>query len=264
MVKINSEIQDLVFSFRNEIGDILGDKLFGLYLYNSAARGEFEPEASDIDFIVVLNELLNGDELELLRTVHKKLANDYRYGNKLDGMYLQLSDIGKINSKIGMYPYAYHSDLVDSGNFDVNYVTWWSLKTDGLPINSPSITHLLEDIVWSNVETTLEYNFNKYWKSKLSQEDLFLEDMWVEFGICTVSRIIYSIEQKQIISKTNACHYIADKDDRWQDVINEALNLRTGSKLTGINDINLRKRRTVEFINHMIEHGNRLLGNGTA
>jgi predicted nucleotidyltransferase len=36
------------------LADIYGERLRGLYLYGSYARGDFDPESSDIDVLVVL------------------------------------------------------------------------------------------------------------------------------------------------------------------------------------------------------------------
>jgi len=259
MAAIHNEIKSIIIKFRQQLDLILGDKLYGLYLYGSTARGEFEPAASDIDSIVVLKEPLIEEQIDKLKNLHEILGNKYKYGKKLDVMYLQYSDIGKRNNEIEKYTYVYNAELQTSGYFDINYITWWSLKHNGIPINSPDITHQLKDILWGQVVMTLDYNLNGYWKQKMDEETLFYEDYWVEFAISTLSRILYSLEKEKIISKTHACHYISDHYDEWDDVIVEALRIRTKVCINAFMGLDQRKERVLSFMKFVIDKGNRLL-----
>ncbi|WP_430882464.1 nucleotidyltransferase domain-containing protein [Fusibacter sp. JL216-2] len=144
MKSLQIEIEELILNFRKQLGSILGAKFYGLYLYSSTARGEFEPEASDIDFIVILNNKLDETDIDEICTLHKHLSLDYKYGAKLDGMYLQKSYIGKSNEEVDPYPVIYHAEYQGYGKFDINNITWWSLKTDGVAVDSPSITDRLK------------------------------------------------------------------------------------------------------------------------
>lgn len=259
MKTLQVEIQDLILNFRSELSTVLGTKLYGLYLYSSTARGEFEATASDIDFLVILNSKLSQEDIDGICSMHQNLAMNCEFGDKLDGMYLQKSYIGKSNADVDPYPVIYHAKYQGYGKFDINDVTWWSLKTDGIAVDSPDISSELQSASWSQVEKTLEYNLNSYWSEKIGSPDLFLEDEWVEFGVCTVARIIYSIENKEIVSKRNACNYIKDKYPIWGDVLEEALNLRKGNGISAFTCSQHRQERTVAFMSELIEYGNSAL-----
>lgn len=259
MIEIQSEIRELVIYFRNKLESILKEKFYGLYLYNSAARGEFELISSDIDFIVLIKETFNDQELQCIADLHKELITVYDFGNRLDGMYLLLTDIGKTNEEIIKYPYTVDGKLFKSGYFDLNNITWWSLKTDGKAIESPDLLSRLAYVDWRSVKTTLSYNLNGYWNDKLEKYDLFLDDLWFEFGTCTISRIIFSLEHKNIISKVKACEYIAEKLPQWKDVTDEAIRIRLNIEPSQYDSLLTRRDRIIEFITKMIEYGNEIL-----
>ena len=58
MSKIITPIQNLLDIFVSRSKQILKDNLIGIYLHGSAVMGCFNPQKSDLDFIVVINEAL--------------------------------------------------------------------------------------------------------------------------------------------------------------------------------------------------------------
>lgn len=62
------EIKELLVRLRRGLEHLYGDRLAGVYLFGSFARGEATPE-SDVDILVVLDEVTDyGQEIE--RTGH--------------------------------------------------------------------------------------------------------------------------------------------------------------------------------------------------
>ncbi len=250
---------ELISAFRENLEELLSNKLYGLYLYNSVAMGNFEPQYSDVDFVVILKSKLTNEEILKLKVLHERFGTEYKYGSKLDGMYLQYEMLGKMNDEIEKYPYVKDASLCEAGYFDINYVTWWSLKEYEMAIESPSIKDELLEINFSDVVQTMKYNLNEYWLSKLDTTEIFEQDMWVEFAVVTLSRILYTLQDGEIKSKSESCSYIASEYPEWNDVIGEALAIRNLKSQCIINDVKVRKDRTVTFIHEMIEYGNKLL-----
>src|SRR6185369_6535907 len=101
--------------------------LSGLYIQGSIALGAFNPGQSDIDFIAVVSRRAAPDDITRLTALHQKLATLYPT-MPLEGSYLQLSDLGKLEDAIEPYPYIHDGKLEASGYHDINRVTWWILK----------------------------------------------------------------------------------------------------------------------------------------
>jgi len=239
--------------------ELLPSKFYGLYLYNSVAMGNFEPQYSDVDFVVILKSKLSNEEILKLKILHENFGRKHKFGAKLDGMYLQYGMLGKLNNDIEKYPYVKDASLCEAGYFDINNVTWWSLKEYEMAIDSPSIKDELLDINFNDVIQTMKYNLNEYWLSKLETTEIFEQDMWVEFAVVTLSRIVYTLQDGEIKSKSQSCSYIANEYPEWLDVIQEALAIRNLKPQSVISDIYVRKDRTVNFINKMIQYGNMLI-----
>jgi streptomycin 3"-adenylyltransferase len=83
-----AEVRNIVLSLKDGLQTTLNDKLIGLYLHGSLAYDCFNPEISDIDFVVVLSDLLTPEEEQILSQLHKHLGIEPNYGKRLEGTYM--------------------------------------------------------------------------------------------------------------------------------------------------------------------------------
>lgn len=100
-------------------------------LVGSIALGAFNPRLNYIDFIAVLDNPASHIDVETVLKIHKQIQKQYPQW-KLDGMYLQIEDIGC--SDDGVRPYLRYLDgrLKWSDRFVPSSVTWWILKKRGV------------------------------------------------------------------------------------------------------------------------------------
>ena len=69
--------------------EILKGEFVGMYLYGSLSSGDFNPESSDIDFLVVTEDYLPGTIISQLETMHKETwATNVQRAGKLEGAYI--------------------------------------------------------------------------------------------------------------------------------------------------------------------------------
>ncbi len=130
--KIPAGLQDLLRDFIQQINSEKPELLRGVYVYGSVALGAYNPQKSDVDFMALLRRPCTAEDLQILAKVHKTISQKYPK-NQLDGSYLQANDIGKLNGDLDPYSYfdgAFHS----AGHYDVNLITWWTLKHHGISI----------------------------------------------------------------------------------------------------------------------------------
>ena len=66
------ETENVINKFVKESQEILKDNLTGIYLHGSAVMGCFNPEKSDLDLIVVVNEPLQDDVKRILQLLVKE------------------------------------------------------------------------------------------------------------------------------------------------------------------------------------------------
>ncbi|MBK1812085.1 DUF4111 domain-containing protein [Clostridium sp. YIM B02505] len=257
-VLIPQKVEQVLFAYENELKCTFNNKIFGVYIYNSVALGNFDENKSDIDFITIINEDFNEVELKKIKLIHQKLLNAHKYASKMEGMYIRTDRVGKGNDEIS--PYLYFSDkkLHEYGYYDINSVTWWTLKNYGIPIKSPDVSNLKLNIQWNDVITNMNHNLNYYWKRKLENKLIFMTDNWIEFSILTLCRILYTFENNKITSKTEAAEFAAKiVNEKYKKIISEALRIRTETSKKSLYTFRVtRLRDTRSFIEDIISYCN--------
>ncbi|MGF2615017.1 nucleotidyltransferase domain-containing protein [Rossellomorea aquimaris] len=245
---MNQEVRDLLDQYTDSLKAWLPPELIaGSFLYGSLALGAYEEGRSDIDFLTVLSRDVTEGESKTIQSIHDDLRN-HPLGKKMDGMYITESDLGKRNSEIAPYLFCQEGEI-KRGHWDINAVTWFILKCKGIPLVGEHAV-LQYQIGWDEVRKEMEYNINGYWKSKLNKQYLFLTDEWVEFAVCTVARILVTLEREDIVSKSEGLLSAGELvSTRWSPLFHEAVNLRMGKSGTS------RMRRSIktnQFLKEMI------------
>lgn len=243
------EVHQLMQAFLHLLNTYFSkDLMEGVYIYGSTALGAFDQEKSDIDFIVVLKRTANKQEIEILKDIHVQLTNE-NLGARLDGMYILKDDIAKTNDSLALYPYCSNGSL-KVGHWDINHVTWWVLKEHGIVLQGTTITKLGIATKWDDVLNTLKYNINEYWYSKAKEVRISVSDEMVESTTTTICRILYSLENSQIISKKKALVTgLKTLPERWHLLLKEGLRIRNSGHSQSLFDTEiLRAEACRDFI----------------
>jgi predicted nucleotidyltransferase len=87
----DSQIKALLRELRAGLEELYGDRLKGVYLYGSYARGE-EDRESDLDIVVVLDDFKNGYGAEIGRTGQLGSDLSLKYGVSISKVYAREPD----------------------------------------------------------------------------------------------------------------------------------------------------------------------------
>ncbi|WJE52338.1 DUF4111 domain-containing protein [Bacillus cereus] len=228
------EVKSLMEQYVTGLQDIfVNEKLIGVYVYGSIALGAFHLETSDVDFVTVTREAVSEAQKLQISELHKKLSKT-TLGKRMDGMYIPFADLGKFNEEMQQYVYC-ADGKINIGHWDVNAVTWWTLKHRGITITGKEASELPFEVPWSEVVETMKYNVKQYWSEKVSRPYLFLIEEWVESAVVTMGRILYTLEQKTIVSKDEGLQYmLKSSNDKWKPLLQEVERIRhnKGAKRT--------------------------------
>lgn len=73
----------------DDLRDVLGDDLVGLYLYGSAVSGGFDPGVSDLDLVTVTRRGVGDLDHAALDAVHRRVVErDPQWANRLEIVYV--------------------------------------------------------------------------------------------------------------------------------------------------------------------------------
>ncbi|GEC90773.1 aminoglycoside adenylyltransferase domain-containing protein [Brevibacillus brevis] len=225
--RIPENVRLLLHGYTQRLMAELPDVICGVYLYGSIALSGFEEDNSDIDFVTLLHRRLTNEDTETLKNIHHALQNASPLAKRMDGMYIQLDDIGKTNPSLAPYPYVDNGTFKSSGHYDVNHVTWWILKQQGITVMGKSVEALHISTQWLDVGETMKYNVHDYWSPKGKSMLKFLLDGWVDFAVFTLCRIYYALIHEDIIPKRKAVEQaLQELPSEWHLLLKESLRIR--------------------------------------
>ena len=245
-------IQPLIDAYLNAL-EPLRDHFYGIYIYGSIALGAFEEWESDIDIVALTPGEWTEHELGQLACIHKQLVKEHRLGKRLAPMYVPLRDIGKCHTHLPPYPYASDGKFYPAGYFDLNAVTWWTIKHKGICLLGPECSLLPLEVAWEDVLGAMRYNLDTYWAGKAKKPYLFLFDVWVMNAVATLCRILTAIEEGEIIAKSPALERWRGRlPVRWRVLIDESWCIRHEPDAPSLyGSRNERKRETLAFIEYV-------------
>lgn len=229
---IPTEIQPLLEKYVMLMQTDLPELLSALYVHGSIALDDFQVGRSDVDFIAVLSRPCTKNGLAQLKHVHDQLAQTFPR-MPLSGAYLQIDDLGKTESDIAPHPHYHDGILHAHGIHDINDVTWFLLKTRPVVVfgAEPQFAYMPD---WTPIKTAMLDNLNSYWKQFLRNPARIVwlySDYGVEWVVLGVVRLLYTLEENDITSKSGAGEWgLAHLPEKWHPIIHEALNLRRGEQ----------------------------------
>ncbi len=238
----------------------------GVYLTGSIPLGDFRPGKSDIDFIVLLEQVPDKTTLLKFEDIHKRIKQKFRRPC-LNGYYLTVEDFERSGeeNKRGL-PSFFEGRWYFNRPFELDLVTLFELKTISLTIYGPPASELPIGIGLDEVLAQLHQNINTYWAVWIKTHDSFsvpglslaLFPGLTEWGVLGVARQLYTLETGKIASKTGAGYYALDRLPRsFSDIILTAIDARKDDRLTLRPSIR-RSKKTVECMAYMIAEFNRV------
>jgi hypothetical protein len=222
---VNSVLQEFV----GDIQSSLGDRFVGLYLYGSLAIGDFDPETSDIDFLVLTRDELPDDQFESLKELHARFnQSGSTWSNRIEAAYIPLFVLKRPALPSALFPQIEKgSDLVRSP-LEIGWpFQRLTLREQGIVVLGPAIRDLIDPIDPEEMRRSAAAMVGGWQKQSRG------DPSWIEwahqrgsqvFIVLTLCRIRYSLETGKVASKPAAARWVeAVSGPRWGPLIDRAL-----------------------------------------
>jgi len=256
---MDAEAGSIAIKFAKRVFEVFGGGLTGVYLAGSAALGGFRIGKSDIDFTVLLENRPDGETLGRLNEIHGDLARKYRK-NPFEGHYITPGELGRTPGEIGPVV-SYHDGRLDNSYHNINPVTWFTLKRHGITVIGPPASALGFEAPVGELLSYVAENVNTYWakwladsKNLLSLKGVYaLTDEAVEWGVAGISRMAYTLKEKDVTSKDGALKYMLDRaPEKFNRILSEAYNIRAGCDKRYYVSPFARKRDMIDYMEYFI------------
>jgi hypothetical protein len=229
------------------VEDVLGDRCNGLYLYGSLATGDFEPERSDIDFVVVtegnIDEAVTGE----IRLLHDRLhRSGLPWTDKLEGSYVPRAALRRYDPAGAPVP------MVNEGTFLVarHGYDWvlnrYVLRTSGITVAGPPARDIINPVTPAAVREAVRNLLATSWAVWATDATMFQKDYYQPFVVLTMCRALYAAANGEPGTKRAAAAWVLERTGaRFRELINAALAWRRDDPAGDVG-------RTQELIRYVI------------
>ena len=228
------EINEILNILLTGARESLQEQFFGMYLYGSLSSGDFHPEASDIDFLVVTAGMLEEKTLQELEGMHYRLWNSgLKWAEKLEGSYLPITHLRRYVNNGVSYP------TVNEGRFYLApHGSDWIIqrhivREGGVVLAGPDPKYLIDPVEPDDIRRAVLGSLREWWFPLLDDPSWLQghDSPYHAYAILTMCRSLYALEHGRIISKPAAARWASAKlGGKWVQVIEQSLAVRMGAR----------------------------------
>ena len=238
--EVDATLSDLLA----RIQAILGSRFFGMYLYGSLAAGDFDPDRSDIDFVVVTNGEIPDSTTAKLREMHEALfVAGSHWAKKLEGTYIPIESLR-----------VFRRDdpprlTINEGHvyLDRHWSDWVIqraiLREHHATIAGPPLRPYIDPVSPDALRTAVREILTEWWAPMIDDPQRLEAPGYQPFAVVSMCRALHTLEHGTILSKPQAARWALETlDAHWSPLIENALAFRLGSIV-----------ETIEFIRYTVQ-----------
>jgi predicted nucleotidyltransferase len=199
----------------------LGDNLFAVYLFGSAATGNFEPGISDVDLAAILEHELEPSELTALDRMHRDLAVETpEWDGRVEVVYV--SSEGLRSFRDGTSAAArispgepFHAIVIDP----TWLIDWYQLQEVGVTLMGPPATEVVPAISKREYVEAVRQHILTF--SRWTDDLATLGNQ--AYAILTMCRGLRTVRTGEYVSKREAARWASEQLPQYAELIRTAL-----------------------------------------
>lgn len=230
----HADVNTMLAQLHADIRHILSDNFVGMYLYGSLTGPDFDPDSSDIDFLVVVEREVRGSQLDALVAMHQTLfdTGPTKWARELEASYIPRRALRRYD------PADIHHPHIDRGSgvlaveqHDVDWVVQrWVLREQGITIAGPPIMALIDPVSADDLRRALITLLDIWWVPMCHQPGPLEQPGYRSYAVLSMCRILYTFTTGTITSKPTAAGWAAERvEDHMAALIEQATRFPNGS-----------------------------------
>lgn len=232
---------------------ILGNNFIGMYVYGSLASGDFDPQRSDIDFLVVTADRLPDEMIAALKAMHARItASGLKWAKKVEGSYISQNTLRRYELPDAPRPY------VNEGSFCLaRYGNEWTLerhiiREQGIVVTGPAPQTLIDPVQPNDLRRAVLGILHEWWSPMLYDPTWLHSDEHQAYAILTMCRTLYTLQYDTVVSKPVAARWAQETlGNQWEVLIRQALAWQHHVKFDNMDEI-------LDFIRYTLERSRQI------
>jgi len=225
------EVTGMLDAVQSEIRDALRDNLVGMYLRGSLALGDFIPDTSDIDILVVTERPISDAEFATLAALHAHIAAlPHPYANRLEMAYIDRAAARGFESGLRHPTLGQGETLVWSEHRDNWILERWTVRECGLTLLGPDPRTLIDPISSDNLRAAVRTRLRDWadWADQPDDPDWLLPRNHKAYVVETMCRALATLASGELWSKPRAVTWAMETlPEPWCSTVEQSQVWRT-------------------------------------
>jgi hypothetical protein len=200
------DVNTVLLDLMARIQMILGSKFVGLYLYGSLALGDFDPQTSDIDFIVVTESEPSAELIPALREMHGKFdRSGSPWAGKVEAAYVPLDALKHAASATTPYPQIEKGTELFLAPLEIGWAFQrYTLREQGVVVSGPRPVTFTDPVDLVEMQRAAAAILGD-WQERARHDPGWIA--WMRkrgcqaFVVLTICRLLLSLETGSVASK---------------------------------------------------------------
>ncbi|MBN2386071.1 MAG: DUF4111 domain-containing protein [Anaerolineales bacterium] len=214
-------------------------RFVGLYLHGSLAYGDFTPQTSDLDFLVVTGGPLPNEVFSALQAMHARLrAEGTSWTQKLEGAYIPQKALRRHAPDHPAVPWLGVDGHFARESLGPDWILQrWILREKGIVLAGPPLDALIDPLSGDDLRAAVRGSLGEWWSPPFPSPERFQSDAYRAYAVLTMCRSLYVLEHGRIASKPQAATWaVQTLGSPWAGLAAQAVAWEPGRTFAGQQD----------------------------
>lgn len=260
------KLDTVLENYAQRLKDTLKDNCVGVYLQGSLAIGDFDM-ASDVDFVVVINNDLNYYELRSVQKIHDEThKQNNRWVKRLEYSFFPKDKLNEISSPYEkgrenkteerkLWYFDNGSKKIEKSDHDNTMVVRWTLRERGITLIGPEPYEIIMPIDPNILRAEIKETILGWGKQLIKDASPYKNRFYQSFIVLNFLRMLQDLYLGKVTSKLEAVEWSKNNIDKeWIDLINFCWKERQDTTIS-IKQLAIDKvfDRSINFVAHVLD-----------
>ena len=231
----HEDVNGVLFALARDLTATFGDHFVGLYLTGSLSYGDFDRASSDIDFLAVLGQPMNGRQRAAVAEMHTRVAAAYPlWRRRIEGSYVTREMLASVDPPRQSRPYVNGGKLWTP---DPTYGQEWTMNgyalyENGIAVVGPDPKTVFRNVGYDAYRDASIRSLHEEWAPLVRDASLLESSHHQAYVTLTVCRILYTARNHGLASKRSASRWVKQTYGMpWRELIEKAEGWQHGGEL---------------------------------
>jgi len=221
------EVNEVLNLLLSNVKRILGDRFIGMYLYGSLSSGDFDPETSDIDFLVITDGILPEEIITELEAMHKETwASSLKRAGELEGAYVPKELIRRHDPNGAPCPTVNEDRFYVAPLGSDWIIQRHVVREHGVIVEGPNPKILIDLVSPDEIRKSVLGMLQEWWFPMLDDPSWLRGhgNAYSAFAVITMCRVLHALEHGTVTSKPKAVGWARQTlKESWQPLLDKAV-----------------------------------------